>query len=161
MSFKEHREKLYRTLEENTLVIAYAGIPLHANEDDYHDFVVNSQYFYLTGVMRENTAFLAYKSAEKTTEILFIEEPDPNSERWTGKMPTKEEVKSISGIEDVRYADSMESAISTYMSRYRVERAYFDMYRCGMNDLPDYNLVMAERFSAAYPFVTLKDLHTA
>lgn len=161
MSFKEHREKLYRTLEENTLVIAYAGVPLHANEDDYHDFVVNSQYFYLTGVMRENTAFLAYKSAEKTTEILFIEEPDPNSERWTGKMPTKEEVKSISGIEDVRYADSMESAISTYMSRYRVERAYFDMYRCGMNDLPDYNLVMAERFSAAYPFVTLKDLHTA
>ena len=109
MSFKEHREKLYRTLEENTLVIAYAGVPLHANEDDYHDFVVNSQYFYLTGVTRENTAFLAYKSAEKTTEILFIEEPDPNSERWTGKMPTKEEVKSISGIEDVRYADSMES----------------------------------------------------
>ena len=161
MSFKEHREKLYRTLEENTLVIAYAGIPLHANEDDYHDFVVNSQYFYLTGVMRENTAFLAYKSAEKTTEMLFIEEPDPDFERWTGKMPTKEEVKSISGIEDVRYADSMESAISTYMSRYRVERAYFDMYRCGMNDLPDYNLVMAERFSAAYPFVTLKDLHTA
>ena len=161
MSFKEHREKLYGTLEENTLVIAYAGVPLHANEDDYHDFIVNSQYFYLTGVTRENTAFLAYKSAEKTTEMLFIEEPDPDSERWTGKMPTKEEVKSISGIEDVRYTDSMESAIGMFMSRYRVERAYFDMYRCGMSDLPDYNLVMAERFSKAYPFAALKDLHTA
>ena len=161
MSFKEHRQKLYGTLEENTLVIAYAGIPLHANEDDYCDFTVNSQYFYLTGVTRENTAFLAYKSAEKTTEMLFIEEPDPDSERWTGKMPSKEEVKSISGIEDVRYIDSMESAIGTFMGRYRVERAYFDMYRCGMNDLPDYNLVMAERFSKAYPFVVLKDLHTA
>ncbi len=161
MSFKEHREKLYSTLEENTLVIAYAGVPLHANEDDYHDFIVNSQYFYLTGVMRESTAFLAYKSAEKTTEMLFIEEPDPDSERWTGKMPSKEEVRSISGIDDVRYTDSMESAIGMFMSRYRVERAYFDMYRCGMSDLPDYNLVMAERFSKAYPFVVLKDLHTA
>ena len=97
MSFAEHRERLYQTLAENTLVIAYAGIPIHTNEDDYYDFAVNSQYFYLTGLERQNTAFLAYKTAEKTREILFIEEPDPLSERWTGKMPTKEEVRSASG----------------------------------------------------------------
>ncbi|MBO4849177.1 MAG: aminopeptidase P N-terminal domain-containing protein [Clostridia bacterium] len=160
MSFKEHREKLYRSIPENSLVIAYAGVPIHANEDDYHAFEVNSQYFYLTGVMRENTAFLAYKSADKTRETLFIEEPDPHSERWTGKMPTKEEVKAVSGIEDVQYVPALEGAIGMYLGRYRVERAYFDMYRCRMNDLPDYNLVMAERFREAYPFVELKDLHT-
>ncbi len=161
MSFKEHREKLYQTLEENTLVIAYAGIPIHTNEDDYFDFAVNSQYFYLTGLERENTAFLAYKTEGKTREILFIEEPDPHSERWTGKMPTREEVRSISGIEDVRYMDRLEDAIGSFLGRFRVERAYFDMYRCAMNDLPDYNLVMAERFRRAYPQVILKDLHTA
>ena len=161
MSFKEHRERLYRSLEENTLVIAYAGIPIHANEDDYHDFAVNSQYFYLTGLEREGTAFLAYKTAEKTQEVLFIEEPQPLAERWTGKMPTKEEVREISKIEDVRYTDSIEGAISSFMGRFRVERAYFDMYRCRMSDLPDYNLVMAEKFGKAYPFVVLKDLHTA
>ena len=61
MSFAEHRERLYKTLAENTLVVAYAGIPIHANEDAYYDFRVNSQYFYLTGLDRENTAFLAYK----------------------------------------------------------------------------------------------------
>ena len=97
MSFAEHREKLYRALAENTLVVSYAGIPIHANEDAYHDFAVNSQYFYLTGLERENTAFLAYKDAEKVREVLFIEEPDPKSERWTGKMPTVEEVREISG----------------------------------------------------------------
>ena len=161
MSFKEHRERLYQTLEENTLVVAYAGIPIHANEDDYLDFAVNSQYFYLTGLERESTAFLAYKSAEKVQEVLFIEEPEPLAERWTGKMPTKEEVREISEIEDVRYVDALEGAISSFMGRYRVERAYFDMYRCQMNDLPDYNLVMAERFKKAYPHVALMDLHTA
>ena len=61
MSFAEHRERLYQSLPENTLVIAYAGVPIHTNEDEYHDFVVNSQYFYLTGLERENTAFLAYR----------------------------------------------------------------------------------------------------
>lgn len=161
MSFAEHRERLYQTLAENTLVIAYAGIPIHTNEDDYYDFAVNSQYFYLTGLERQNTAFLAYKTAEKTREILFIEEPDPQSERWTGKMPTKEEVRSISGIEDVRYTDKLEDAIGGIMGFCRVDQAYFDLYRCQMNDLPDYNLVMAERFKQAYPHVILKDLHTA
>ena len=161
MSFAEHREKLYQSIAENTLVIVYAGIPIHTNEDGYYDFVVNSQYFYLTGLERENTAFLAYKTAEKTREILFIEEPDPLSERWTGKMPTVEEVRTISGIEDVRYTDNLEGAISSFMGRFRVEQVYFDLYRCQMNDLPDYNPVMAERFRQAYPHVILKDLHTA
>ena len=159
--FAEHREKLYQTLAENTLVIAYAGVPIHTNEDDYFDFVVNSQYFYLTGLEQENTAFLAYKTAEQTKEVLFIEEPNPQFERWTGKMPTKEEVQEISGIQDVRYTDSLEGAISSYMGRFRVEQVYFDLYRCQMNDLPDYNVVMAERFKQAYPQVILKDLHTA
>ena len=161
MSFAEHREKLYQSIAENTLVIVYAGIPIHTNEDGYYDFVVNSQYFYLTGLERENTAFLAYKTAEKTREFLFIEEPDPLSERWTGKMPTVEEVRTISGIEDVRYTDNLEGAISSFMGRFRVEQVYFDLYRCQMNDLPDYNPVMAERFRQAYPHVILKDLHTA
>ena len=161
MSFAEHREKLYQSIAENTLVIVYAGIPIHTNEDGYYDFVVNSQYFYLTGLARENTAFLAYKTAEKTREFLFIEEPDPLSERWTGKMPTVEEVRTISGIEDVRYTDNLEGAISSFMGRFRVEQVYFDLYRCQMNDLPDYNPVMAERFRQAYPHVILKDLHTA
>ena len=161
MSFAEHREKLYQTLAENTLVIAYAGIPIHINEDAYFEFAVNSQYFYLTGVERECTAFVAFKTADKVREILFIEEPDPHSERWTGKMPTREEVREISGIGDVRYTDSLEGAVSSFLGRFRVEQAYFDMYRCRMNDLPDYNLVMAERFRQAYPHVILKDLHTA
>jgi len=160
MSFAEHRERLYQSLAENTLVIAYAGIPIHTNEDEYYDFVVNSQFFYLTGLERENTAFLAYKTAEKTREILFIEEPDPLSERWTGKMPTKEEVQAVSGIKDVRYTDSLEGAISGFAGYFRVEQVYFDLYRCQMNDLPDYNMVMAERFRQAYPHVILKDLHT-
>ena len=96
MSFKSHREKLYELLPQNSLVVSYAGIPIHTNEDDYYNFEVNSQYFYLTGLERENTAFTALKTAERVIETLFIEEPDELNERWTGKMPTKEEVREIS-----------------------------------------------------------------
>ena len=161
MSFAAHREKLYQSIAEKSLVVVYAGIPIHRNEDAYHDFAVNSQYFYLTGLERENTALVAYKGADKISEILFIEEPNPQMERWTGKMPTKEEVQAISGIQDVRYTDRLDAAVSSYMARFRVEQAYFDLYRHQLSDLPNYNAVMAERFHHAYPQVVLKDLHTA
>ena len=52
MSVKQHRENLYAALPDNTLVISYAGIPLHRNEDGYYNFEVNSQFFYLTGLER-------------------------------------------------------------------------------------------------------------
>ena len=161
MSFKEHRQRLYETIPVNSLVISYAGIPLHANEDDYCGFEVNSQYFWLTGLEREETAFVAFKSEEKVFEILFIEEPDEFNERWTGKMPTKDEVRAGSGIDNVQYVDALESTISRFMGRFRVEEVYFDLYRCQMNDLPDYNFVMARAFMDKYPTVALKDLHTA
>ena len=61
----------------------------------------------------------------------------------------------------IRYTDNLEGAISSFVGRFRVEQAYFDLHRCQMNDLPGYNQVMAERFRQAYPHVILKDLHTA
>ncbi len=161
MSFTEHRKKLFDTLPVNSLVVSYAGVPLHTNEDDYYNFEVNSQYFYLTGLEREGTAFLALKTEEKTHEILFIEEPDEFNERWTGKMPTKDEVREISGIETVMYTDSLESMIGRFMGRYCVEQVYFDLFRLQMHDLPDYNFVKAEEFKKLYPAVALKDLHMA
>ncbi len=161
MSFKSHRENLYELLPENSLVVSYAGIPIHTNEDDYYNFEVNSQYFYLTGLERENTAFTALKTAERVIETLFIEEPDELNERWTGKMPTKEEVSAISGIEDVRYIDSLDSMLSSYMGRFPVEYVYADVFRGHKDDLPDYNAVKAKELLEAWPAVTLKDLHAA
>ena len=83
MSFTSHRKNLYELLPVNSLVVSYAGIPIHTNEDDYYNFEVNSQYFYLTGLEREGTAFVALKTEEKVFETLFIDEPDEFSERWT------------------------------------------------------------------------------
>ena len=67
MSVKQHRENLYKTLPDNTLVLSYAGIPLHRNEDGYYDFEANSQFFYLTGLERERMCFLAAKFDGKTS----------------------------------------------------------------------------------------------
>ena len=73
MSVQEHRIRLYDTIPEGSMILSYAGVPVHTNEDDYYPFEANSQFFYLTGLERENMAFLAVKAGGATHEILFIE----------------------------------------------------------------------------------------
>lgn len=161
MSVREHRKKLYDTLPEGSLVVSFAGVPVHTNEDDYYNFEANSQFFYLTGLERENMAFLAVKAGGNVHETLFIEAADPLQERWTGKMPTPAEAKEISGIENVRFTDEINAAIGRFMGRFDIEYAYFDLYRCGMDDPDDYNAVKARAFNRLYPAVILRDLHKA
>ncbi|MBQ9263413.1 MAG: aminopeptidase P N-terminal domain-containing protein [Clostridia bacterium] len=161
MSVQEHRNRLYETLPEGSMVVSYAGVPVHTNEDDYYNFEVNSQFFYLTGMERENMAFMAVKVGGTVHQTLFIEAADPLHERWTGKMPTKEDAAQVSGIKDICYIEEIGSAISRYMGRFDIEYAYFDLYRCGMEDPDDYNTVKAREFARLYPAVTLRDLHKA
>lgn len=161
MSVQEHRKRLYETLPEGSMVLSYAGVPVHTNEDDYYNFEANSQFFYLTGLERENMAFLAVKAGGAVQETLFIEAADPLHERWTGKMPTKEEAAQISGVQNVRYTEEISSAVGRFMGRYDIGYVYFDLYRCGMKDPDDYNAAMAREFMRLYPAVTLRDLHKA
>ena len=161
MGFPDHRKKLYETLPDNSLVFAHAGVPLHTNEDHYYDFEVNSQFFYLTGLEREKMCLAAAKVNGKTAETLFIEPADPARERWTGKMPTKEEASAVSGVEDVRLTEELGAWISRYMGRFRIEHVYFDLYRCQESDLPDYSALCAEDFRRKYPAAVLHDLHAA
>ena len=161
MSVQEHRQKLYARIADKSIVICHAGIPLHTNEDDYYNFEVNSQFFYLTGLEREKMVFMAFKNGDAVQETLFIEEADPLHERWTGKMPTKEEAMNVSGISDVRFLPSLSASVSRILARYEVEHAYFDVFRCEEEDYADHNAIMAQSFRRKYPAVTLHDLHNA
>ncbi len=161
MSVQQHRIRLYETLPENSLVICYAGVPLHTNEDDYYAFEVNSQFFYLTGLERENMVFLAAKVGGTVEEVLLIEAADPLQERWTGKMPSKEEAAQVSSIKNVRFVDELSDVIGRYMRRYDIRNVYFDLQRCSEKDPDDYNSIKAREFMHSYPAVSLCDLHKA
>ncbi len=161
MSVQEHRARLCETLPEGSLVLCYAGVPVHTNEDDYYNFEVNSQFLYLTGLERENMALLMVKAGGNVHTALFIEQADPLQERWTGRMPTKEDAARISGIGDIRFTTEIDAAVSRFMGRFDISYAYFDLYRCSVNDPEDYNAARARAFARLYPAVALRDLHKA
>ena len=160
MNKKAHRALVAEAMADNSILICYAGIPLHSNEDDYYDFEVNSNFFWLTGLEREKQALVMIKMQDEVKEYLFIEEKNELAERWTGKMPSQEDVARISGVDkdNVLFVDRLDSFVSWNIDFDVLQTAYFDTFRNSPEDLYDYNLVAAKRFAKAYPSVRILNL---
>lgn len=159
MNYKERRKKVYQQMEDKSILILYSGIAWHISADAYQHFEVNRQFFYLTGIRRENMVLLIDKCGEKIEETLFIEPIDPSVERWVGKKMTKQEVTEVSGVENVSMIDTLEAALDRVMNRKLPNKVYFDTYRHQYSDLPDYNVVKAQEFAKAYPGTAVGNIY--
>ena len=159
MNYKERREKVYHQMEDKSILVLYSGEALHISADAYHHFEANRQFFYLTGIRRENMALIIDKCGDKLEETLFIEPIDPSVERWVGKKMTKEEASEVSGVENVSMMDSLQATLDRIINRKLPKKVYYDAYRHQMNDLPDYNVVKAQEFAKAYPGIAVDSVY--
>lgn len=159
MNFRERREKVYNQMEQGSILVLYSGEALHISADAYQHFETNRQFFYLTGIRRENMALIIDKCGEKLEETLFIEPIDPSVERWVGKKMTEEEAKEVSGVETISVIDNLQGTLERIMNRKLPKKVYFDTYRHQMSDLPDYNVVKAQEFAKAYPGTTVDNIY--
>lgn len=153
------RERVKERLREGSVLLLFSGESVPSSLDAGYPFEANRHFFYLTGLRRENMALLLANAGGKRSETLFIEEPQPDMERWTGKRVTREQAKEISGVEDVRYIDALPAFMGRLASRCDIEEAWFDCYRDAMGDVDSYNMRKAKAFARAYPTARLRNAH--
>ena len=84
-------------------------------EGDYpqdSDYREANDFFYLTGIESKDSWLLVTADSGKPTRVtLYVPPRDPQSERWTGPtLGPGAEASALTGITDVRSADSAESA---------------------------------------------------
>ncbi len=159
MNYRERREKVYSQMEDKSILVLYSGEALHISSDAYQHFEANRQFFYLTGIRRENMALVIDKCGDKLEETLFIEPIDPSVERWVGKKMTQEEAKEVSGVESIATIDNLQAALDRIMNRKLPNKVYFDTYRHQMSDLPDYNIAKAQAFAHCYPGTAVDNIY--
>lgn len=158
MNYQMRRQKVMDAMEDGAVALLYSGIEVHVSADEYAPFEANRNFFYLTGLRRDNMLLMLDKAAEEPKMTLFIERADPLQERWRGRKVTVEEAREISGLEQVVFIDTLESELDRVMTREDVNALYFDCYRhCG-SDLASYNLVKAEEYRKKYPGVAIKNM---
>ena len=157
--YDKRRQRLLDQLGEGEVMLLYSGISIPSSMDECFPFEVNRHFFYLTGLRRENMALLLAKTGGKVREILYIEQPIPALERWTGKRVTKPEAGEISGIKDIQFIATHAAMISRIFSRECPSKLWMDCHLEDSNAPESYNLMQAKRLHEKYPAVLLGDIH--
>lgn len=155
----KNRERLMSKVDENSVVILFAGRAPYKSADETYQFTPNRNFYYLTGIDRENIILIMTKKNGKIEETLFIEESDPIMARWVGERMKSEEAKEISGISAVDYTKNFYSSLGGIFSRFNYDKLYLDLER------QDWNIPMAEAQSMAkevkekYSYLNIKNIY--
>ena len=114
--YQERRQRLLESLPEYSITVMMAGKAPYTVGDEKYPFYVNRSFYYYTGLDRENLVLMLVKLPNRTHEALFIEPFDPQMAKWVGGRITPEEAREISGVQDIRYLESMESFLGSYLN---------------------------------------------
>jgi Xaa-Pro aminopeptidase len=103
--FRDHRERLIRTLPGNALAIVQANDPIPWSTDGQGPYHPNDDLFWLTGIEQEDSLLLLYPDAIDPRQrcILFLREPSEILRIWEGDQLSKEQACAISGIDEIRW----------------------------------------------------------
>ena len=110
--FENRRKKVFDQMKDNSVAIFFSGVSKIASEDEYLPFVVNKNFYYLTGIKQEHSALMLIKAIGEKRAYLFIDPYSELKEKWTGKRLTPEQATYISGLNSVYTSDNLETMLS-------------------------------------------------
>lgn len=132
--FISNRGRYTEHLKPNSVAIFNSNDEMPRNGDQDFPFRQSSDFFYLSGIDQAKSLLVIFPDCplEKYREALFLEETNDHIAVWYGKKYSKEEATEVSGIKNVYWLDSFDSALKEIMSF--CENVYLNM-----NENPRYS----------------------
>ena len=167
MDSKEYsmrREKVFQQIMEQSILILFSGGLIKSSADATFPFVVNKNFYYLTGIEQENSILVMLKTPTTVKTYLFIDEIDETKTRWVGKKLDIEGATKTSAIHDIFVMSMFETRLKEMLLDTngfgKVTRAYFDLEK---NLVTDGHLKTTERvadeFKKQYPALTISNAY--
>ena len=112
--YQGNRERLYRRMKENSLLMMFSGTEVRKTADEFYPFYTDRNFLYLTGLDGKELVLLVKKDGEgQVEEKVFLLPPDLLKERWTGARIRPERASELSGIADAGYAEEFSGEFHT------------------------------------------------
>ncbi|GIM29021.1 Xaa-Pro aminopeptidase [Clostridium polyendosporum] len=157
--FINNRERLMMELEDNSVVILFAGTAPKKSADENYPFTPNRNFYYITGIDEEKHIVMLSKIDNTVEEIIFIQKPDPVMERWVGKTITEDEVKEISGIDKVKFLDEFHAALNQKLTGGKIDVVYLDLERNSFEQIETQSQRFASEVILRYPYTRIKNVY--
>ena len=162
--FQMRRRKILSMMAPQSVMILYAGVAKNSSADATHDFEVNRNFHYLTGLRQEESILILVKSDGEEKEFLFIHPYDEKKEAWYGKLYTPEEATAISGIENVletgTFAGKLEGILNPSIGMFgQIDTVYVDLDLENKIGERHYTYMLPAELEGQYPDVTVEDAY--
>lgn len=157
----KRRKQLLEGMDVGSVAIVLSGNPIARTGDQFHEFVVWRNFYYLTNIDRSNFALLLYKGENETKEMLFIDQVSELEEKWSGIRLKKDEVARLSGIEEksIFGMPDFERYFGSMMMYDTITAGYFDLERISYQHLDTEQMKFAKVISDKYPQLQIKNLY--
>lgn len=156
--YVKNRENLMETIEDNSIVIMFAGNAPKKTADEVYPFTPNRNFYYLSGINEEEHILVMSKFNSQMSQKLFLKEIDLNMEMWTGKTLRDSEAKEISGIEDCSYMKEFYSYMNRLVKGSIEINLYLDLDRQGFDESNSIACDFANKFKQKYPHTNIKNI---
>lgn len=162
MNFNERRQQLICDKEGPCVLAVFSGRAPMRSEDESYPFSVDRNFYYLTGISRENMILVLTKDyTGKVEEKLFIEPYDELLAKWVGGRMKADEATAVSGIKNIGYVQDFDAFICKFMNRSRGEgsvKFYLDFWKYTALQEPTLAHQFAAKVRAEYPDASFADL---
>lgn len=131
--YELNRKKVIDAIEDNSVITLFSGVNQKSSADGEFPFVVNRNFYHLTGINEPNLILVLTKD----DSILYIEESDEFFEKWVGKKISKEAAKAQSNIDNIQYVSEFDPA-----QLADFDNKYFDLEE----DTISFNKTISQKF---------------
>jgi len=157
-AYIENRSRFMDNIENNSMVLLFAGKPCKKTGDELYQFTPNRNFYYLTGVQEEEHIVLLSKFKDIVSEKLFLKDLDLPKEMWNGRTLRDSEGREISGIKDVLYMKDFNSNINRLINGSEEINLYLDLDRETIDEVDSIANIFAKEIKNKYPQVIIKNL---
>lgn len=159
--YTQRRQKLLESMQGPCMVCVFSGCAPMKSLDAAYGFEVDRNFFYLTGIQRENMILVLKKSyTGQYSEALYIEPYDEVLAKWVGARMRNAEATEISGIAQVFSVEDFDSHLNSLIERSRglgQFNVYLDLWRHNKDQANTPAHTLAAKLQDRYPAVAIHD----
>lgn len=154
--FQENRKRFSNRMRNNSIAVFFSNTFWRDTADQFYPFSVDRNFYYFTGIGRENMVLMLSKINDEVEECLFIPPVDEMYEKWHAVFVRREEAVKRSGIANVLETAAFDQSLAKKIySSGNVEYVYVFSNIAEMNEADNLYTSFARKVRDRFPAVGL------
>lgn len=161
--YTQRRKALMENKQGPCMAVIFSGSAPMKSLDESYPFAVDRNFFYLTGIQRENMILVLKKSyTGDYSEELYIEPYDEVLAKWVGGRMRNAEATEISGIQRILGVEEFDDNLNGMVEYSRglgKLNVYLDLWRYHKDQADTPAHTLAAKLQSRYPAVGIQEIY--